>query len=122
MSASSNPVFGGDETGALVIDVGSYMVKAGYAGEDTPKAYFASATGRRGPEAGGEEKKGEETPMDVDGQGPAETKDKSSDPLRAQKKIFVGNALNYRRDGVDVMQVYENGLVCMRKERLWWFR
>jgi len=32
--------FGGDEINAAVVDVGSWTVKAGYAGEDTPKAVF----------------------------------------------------------------------------------
>ena len=31
-----------DEVSAIVLDVGSYTVKAGYAGEDTPKAVYPS--------------------------------------------------------------------------------
>ena len=31
-----------DEVSAIVIDVGSYSCKAGYAGDDTPKAVFPS--------------------------------------------------------------------------------
>jgi hypothetical protein len=30
-------VFGGDEVGALVFDIGSHTTRAGFAGEDTPK-------------------------------------------------------------------------------------
>lgn len=30
-------VFGGDEVGALVFDIGTHMTRAGFAGEDTPK-------------------------------------------------------------------------------------
>ena len=33
-----------DEVNALVIDLGSCTVKAGYAGEDTPKALFPSVS------------------------------------------------------------------------------
>lgn len=33
-----------DEVNALVIDIGSSTVKAGYAGEDTPKALFPSVS------------------------------------------------------------------------------
>lgn len=33
-----------DEVNALVIDLGSSTVKAGYAGEDTPKALFPSVS------------------------------------------------------------------------------
>ena len=34
-----------DEVTALVVDIGSGSTKAGYAGEDTPKAYFPSVMG-----------------------------------------------------------------------------
>lgn len=34
----SGGVYGGDEVGSLVFDVGSYSFRAGYAGEDLPKA------------------------------------------------------------------------------------
>ena len=30
-------LFGADEVGALVFDFGSHSIRAGYAGEDTPK-------------------------------------------------------------------------------------
>ena len=34
--------FCADEVNAIVLDVGTYQVKAGYAGEDTPKFVFPS--------------------------------------------------------------------------------
>lgn len=37
-------MYGGDEVGALVFDAGTYHIKAGYAGEDTPKAVFPTVT------------------------------------------------------------------------------
>ncbi|BGP32230.1 Actin-related protein 4 [Rhodotorula toruloides] len=40
----SPPVqYGGDEVGALVLDIGSSTVRAGYAGEDAPKCLFPTA-------------------------------------------------------------------------------
>ncbi|KAJ1676237.1 NuA4 histone acetyltransferase subunit, partial [Spiromyces aspiralis] len=36
------PIYGGDEVNALVIDVGSGWTRAGFAGEDIPKAFFPS--------------------------------------------------------------------------------
>lgn len=38
-------IIGGDEVGAIVIDVGSHTTRAGYAGEDMPKADFPSYSG-----------------------------------------------------------------------------
>ncbi|CAK9185667.1 unnamed protein product [Ilex paraguariensis] len=35
-------MYGGDEVSAIVIDLGSHTCKAGYAGEDAPKAVFPS--------------------------------------------------------------------------------
>ncbi|CEQ39687.1 SPOSA6832_01233 [Sporobolomyces salmonicolor] len=35
--------YGGDEVGAVVLDIGSSSVRAGYAGEDTPKTVFPTS-------------------------------------------------------------------------------
>lgn len=55
---SGAAAYGGDDVSALVLDAGTYWTKAGYAGEDTPTAVFASDYRRVG--SGGD--------MDVDGQ------------------------------------------------------
>nr|XP_055045495.1 actin-like protein 6B isoform X1 [Misgurnus anguillicaudatus] len=41
----SGGVYGGDEVGALVFDIGSFSTRAGYAGEDCPKADFPTSIG-----------------------------------------------------------------------------
>lgn len=41
----SGGVYGGDEVGAIVIDIGHGSVRAGFAGEDTPKADIPSVIG-----------------------------------------------------------------------------
>ncbi|CAF3300950.1 unnamed protein product [Rotaria socialis] len=41
----SSGTYGSDEVGALVIDIGSHTVRAGYAGEETPKYDFPSHVG-----------------------------------------------------------------------------
>lgn len=41
----SGGVYGGDEVGALVFDIGSHSTRVGYAGEDCPKADFPSFVG-----------------------------------------------------------------------------
>ncbi|CCA69498.1 related to ACT1-actin [Serendipita indica DSM 11827] len=40
-------VFGGDDVSALVLDIGAHTVRAGYAGDDAPKAVFSSSYGYR---------------------------------------------------------------------------
>jgi len=35
-------MYGGDEVGAIVLDLGSNTTKGGYAGEDSPKTLFPS--------------------------------------------------------------------------------
>jgi len=40
-------MYGGDETGGLVVDIGSYNARFGWAGEDVPKAVFSSVRRRR---------------------------------------------------------------------------
>ena len=37
--------YGGDEVGALVVDVGSHTLKAGYAGEEMPKCVLPNCVG-----------------------------------------------------------------------------
>lgn len=41
----SGGVYGGDEVGAIVIDIGHGSIRAGFAGEDTPKADIPSVIG-----------------------------------------------------------------------------
>lgn len=42
----SGGVYGGDEVGAIVVDPGSYTVRMGYAGEDSPKFDIPSSVGK----------------------------------------------------------------------------
>merc|ERR1712166_1113302 len=44
-SCGMNVHLGGDDVGALVMEMGSAYAKAGYAGDDSPKAVFPSHTG-----------------------------------------------------------------------------
>ena len=41
----SGGCYGGDEVGALVLDIGSHSVRAGYAGEEQPKCVFPNYMG-----------------------------------------------------------------------------
>lgn len=35
-------IYGGDEVNAIVVEIGTHTTKAGYAGDDVPKAVFPS--------------------------------------------------------------------------------
>ena len=41
-------MIGGDEVGAVVLDIGAHSTRAGYAGEDVPRTVFPSAVCRCG--------------------------------------------------------------------------
>ncbi|KAI5949833.1 ARP4 [Candida margitis] len=46
MSASANTVYGGDEINAIVLDIGSFNIRIGYAGDDFPKIITPSYYGQ----------------------------------------------------------------------------
>jgi actin-related protein len=83
-----------DEVNAIVLDVGTYQVKAGYAGEDTPKFVFPSAVG-----VGGESMASNgASAMQIDG--------------GSGRTLRVGtHALAYRRDGMEVASPFTDGLI-----------
>ncbi|XP_072798256.1 actin-like protein 6B [Vicugna pacos] len=82
-----------DEVGALVFDIGSFSVRAGYAGEDCPKADFPTTVGLLAAEEGGG--------LELEGE-----KEKKG-------KIFHidTNALHVPRDGAEVMSPLKNGMI-----------
>lgn len=85
----SGPVYGGDEVNAVVLDLGTLQVKAGYAGEDTPKYVFPSSVGALG--GGGPDG------MEVDG---------------AKRTLHVGtHALSHRRDGMEIVSPFKDGII-----------
>ena len=89
----SGGVYGGDEVGALVFDVGSYSFRAGYAGEDMPKAEFPTTIGVSDVT--------EEMKMEVD--DPAQIKD---------KKYYIDTVnLKVARPGMDVTTCLKEGLI-----------
>lgn len=87
----SGPVLGGDEVNAVVLDLGTYHVKAGYAGEDTPKYVFPSSVGAVG--GGGPDG------MEVDG-------------AAGKRTLYVGtHALSHRRDGMEIVSPFQDGII-----------
>ncbi|KAL3131212.1 NuA4 histone acetyltransferase subunit [Trebouxia sp. C0009 RCD-2024] len=92
-------MYGGDEVNAVVVDVGSHTVKAGFAGEDTPKALFPAAVGLVP-----EDKAGGAKPMDTDADGPNKRR-------RITNRVYVGSSdLSYRREHMEVEDAMQKGL------------
>ncbi|KAF5730378.1 actin-related protein 4-like [Tripterygium wilfordii] len=100
-------MYGGDEVSAIVLDLGSHTCKAGYAGEDAPKAVFPSVVGAI-------------DQMDVeDTENNAASADSKSNanPLDSEKgkgkrKLYVGSqTLGFHRDNMEVLSPLKDGIV-----------
>lgn len=86
-------MYGGDEVSAIVVDVGSTNVRAGYAGEDTPKSVLPSAVGYSNTATeNGEAAEGEK-------------------PKKSGKYYVGTTALSYRRDHMMIKNPLSDGLV-----------
>ncbi|KAI9026279.1 actin family [Hyaloraphidium curvatum] len=94
-------LYGGDEVGALVLDVGSAATRAGWAGEDGPRAVFPSAVGRPPRDADGDAQMAD-GPDDADAQK----------PRKRRANIAVGDTeVNCWRAGMEVRSPLKDGLV-----------
>jgi len=111
----------GDEISAIVVDVGSTNTKAGYAGEDSPKAVIPSAVGASysygSPQVIG-------SGISAVGEDPEENMESDSPLTQAHKKkqFYIGtNSLSFRRDFTDIVYPLEYGLVSDWEvmEQLW---
>lgn len=93
-----------DEMEAIVIDNGSGVVKAGFAGEDTPRAVFASCAGKV------------KNPEWFASQAPSQLKAE----LR-ERESFVGNECQQYRDYLDIVHPITRGVVedWDALERIW---
>ncbi|QDZ24985.1 actin [Chloropicon primus] len=117
-------MYGGDEVNAIVIDVGTHAVKAGYAGEESPKVYYPSCvgaltrdktetrdtngkSGQNGAQAGGRDVEMAEAGADAS-TTPKKEGEASKAGNKSDRDLFVGHfALNYRRDGMEVLSPFE---------------
>ncbi|KAI4350889.1 hypothetical protein L6164_005295 [Bauhinia variegata] len=91
-------MYGGDEVSAIVVDLGSHTCKAGYAGEDAPKAVFPSVVGAI-------------DHMDIDEPDNTE-KNSESEKTNGKRKLYVGSqSLGYRRDHMEVLSPLKDGVV-----------
>lgn len=89
----SGGVYGGDEVGALVFDFGHYSIRAGYAGEDTPKADIPSMVGVI--------EENVSDAMEVDGNN-----------VTSQKKVFVDTtSICVPRKGMEMASFLKDGMI-----------
>jgi len=112
-------MYGGDEVSAIVVDVGYTNCKAGFAGEDNPKAVFPSHIGVcNNPKDStvGQRAAAPGDKMDVD--QPA-----SAPPATEEGRQYaIGtNALSFRKDGLEIDNPIEDGIVKKwdLMEKLW---
>ncbi|KAJ1415449.1 Actin family [Sesbania bispinosa] len=120
-------MYGGDEVSAIVIDLGSHTCKAGYAGEDAPKAVFPSLflvfCGDKLVLL--DSVVGAIDQMDIDEADNAEKNSASaaesknnlrnadSDKAKGKRKLYVGSqSLGYRRDYMEVLSPLKDGIVA----------
>ncbi|KAK4787891.1 hypothetical protein SAY86_011724 [Trapa natans] len=104
-------MYGGDEVSAIVVDLGSHTCKAGYAGEDAPKAVFPSVVGSI-------------DQMDVDESASTDAnpgsaadakicKTPENDKSKGKRKLYVGSqSLGFRRDHMEVLSPFKDGVVA----------
>mmetsp|Transcript_54 Transcript_54/g.164 ORF Transcript_54/g.164 Transcript_54/m.164 type:complete len:447 (-) Transcript_54:244-1584(-) len=114
-------MYGGDEVSAVVVDVGYSNCKAGFAGEDNPKAVFPSHIGVcSGAKDGnvGQRAAAQGEKMDVD--QPSSAPPPAAGEGGAQYAIGT-NALCYRKDGMEIEHPIEDGIVKNwdLMEKLW---
>lgn len=96
-------LYGGDEIGALVFDIGHHSLRVGYAQEDTPKAEIPAQVGI------GEDMDATAKPelMDVDEKKP----DPSNISSKKHKYYIDTTYLHVPRKGVDVTTYMKDGMI-----------
>ena len=101
--------YGGDEVNALVLDMGSNMTRAGYAGEDTPRVMFPTRFGYIDVEEeivhSTEQTNGEDTIM-------SEASEQQQTTTKTTRKYYIGdNKINTFKSNMEVKSPLKDGLV-----------
>ncbi|XP_030535458.1 actin-related protein 4 [Rhodamnia argentea] len=105
-------MYGGDEVSAIVIDLGSHTCKAGYAGEDAPKAVFPSVVGSID-QMEVDDAANTDTNSGAATEAKSNVKTPDSDKNKGKRKLYVGSqALGYRRDHMEVVSPFKDGIVA----------
>lgn len=105
-------MYGGDEVSAIVLDLGSHTCKAGYAGEDAPKAVFPSVVGSIDQMEVDEPNNPDQNSGSApDSNSSAKTGD--SEKGKGKRKLYVGSqAMGFRRDNMEVLSPFKDGVVA----------
>lgn len=90
-------MLGGDEIGAIVIEVGSHTTRCGYAGEDTPKSVFPSDVSVVSMRDGSDEK------MEVEGSSTSSTSSGGPAALPAKRYRVGSQAMSVFVPGAEVV-------------------
>lgn len=95
--------YGGDEVSALVLDIGSSSVRAGYAGDDIPKAIIPSFYGYKATTVDGDVQMGGNAPENFE----STTKQTPSDA-----KLYLGqNGPSIWREGMEIGNPVRDALI-----------
>ncbi|XP_037068027.1 actin-like protein 6A [Pollicipes pollicipes] len=97
----SGGVYGGDEVGALVFDLGHYSLRAGYAGEEAPKSEIPATVGVLDEAATGAAL---DVAMEVDGAG-------GKDAAAHRKYYIDTNALHVPKKDVEAVSYMKDGMI-----------
>lgn len=112
---STNQVFGGDEVGAMVLDMGGTTTRCGYGGEEGPRTVISSTVGFL-PEEAGEAKSKE-----VDGGAAKAAKGAAKGAAKPRMKTLVDQQLGLPRAGLELRPALVDGVIedWDAVERLW---
>lgn len=84
-------MYGGDEVSAIVLDIGSYQTRLGYAGEDSPKLVIPSVSL-------------------IQLVGTIQPYNSNSDDMEVDPRFISGHAVRYRRDYMEINNIMHAGI------------